>query len=86
MAGSRITVDESSTEVSSLDVDVHEGRQLVVLEQLAAERREAAHQVVEQLADGAAARLDLTRALGLAAQRRWDPHAAQCPTPEQNST
>ena len=95
MAGSRITVElvvdlgleaVLRAHVLALDVDVHERRQLVVLEQLAAQRGEAAEQVVEQLADGAAAGLDLARALRLAAQRRWDPHAAQCPTPAQNST
>ena len=29
---------------------------------------------------------DLARTVGLGAQRRGDSHAAQCPTPAQNST
>ena len=41
---------------------------------------------VEQLTDGAAARLDLARAPRLGAERRRNAHATQCPTPAQNCT
>ena len=73
-------------DVLALDVDVHERGQVVLAQDLAAQRGEAAHQVVEQLAHGLAARLDLARAPGLTPERRWDSHAAQWPTPAQNST
>ena len=95
MAGRRITVDvlgDGSLEpvlganVLAFDVDVHEGRELVVLEQLPAQSGEAAHEVVEQLSNGAAPGLDLPRTMGLVPERGRDPDAAQCPTPEQNST
>jgi hypothetical protein len=72
--------------VLALDVDVDERREAVVFEQLAAQGGKAPEQVVEQLADGAAAGLDLTRAGGLGPQCRRDADAAQCPTPAQNST
>ena len=72
--------------VLAFDVDVHERREAVVLEQLVAQRGKASEQVVEQLADGAAAGLDLARALRLATEGGWDPDATQCPTPAQNST
>src|SRR5919198_1016478 len=65
--------------VLALDVDVHEGREVVVLDQLRPERGEAADQVVEQLADGVAVRLDLPLAADLLAERGRDPnlrHAA----------
>src|SRR5438093_1543049 len=73
-------------DVLAFDVDVHERRQIVLLEQLPAQGREAAHQVVQELTHGSALGLDLSCALGLRAERGRDPYPAQCPTPWQNST
>src|SRR5436190_11164475 len=75
-------------DVLSLDVDVHEGRDLVVLHELRPERREAGHQVVEQFADGAAFGWHFAHASDLAAQLGWDPDDAHACAgrPEQNST
>src|ERR687887_432350 len=73
-------------DVLGLHVDVHERRQLVVCEQLPAQGGEAAHQIVEQLAHGVAARFDLSGALCLATEGGRDPDSAQWPTPAQNST
>src|SRR5436190_17892687 len=70
--------------VLALDVDVHERRQLLVLEQLSAQRGELAHQVVEQFADVLALGQHLALAVGLGAQRGGDPDDAHAPT-RQNS-
>src|SRR5918996_531394 len=47
--------------VLALDVEVHEGRELALVEHPLAKRGKACHQVVEQLADGRAVRVDLAR-------------------------
>ena len=75
-------------DVLALDVDVDKLRDLAVADDLRAERREAVHEVVEQLADVRAARENLARAADFLAQHRWDPdHAHACVgLPEQNST
>src|SRR6266516_2129425 len=75
-------------DVLSLDVDVDERRDLVVLHELVPEHREARQQVVEQLADVAALGGNLAHAADVAAQHRWDPDPAHACAglPEQKST
>src|ERR1700749_5173264 len=51
--------------VLAVDVDVHERLQLALGVHLAAERWDAGGQVLEQLADGRAARFELARTSGL---------------------
>ena len=76
--------------VLALDVDVDEGRDLAVGEDLAAEARKALGQIVEQVADGLTGGLDLPRAAGRRAEGRGDADGRhQCTSagrPWQNST
>src|SRR5205807_5255600 len=74
--------------VLALHVDVHERRELAALHELAAQRGEAAHEVVEQLAHGVALRRERARTVDLLAQRGWDADVrhARSRVPEQNST
>ena len=68
--------------VLALDVDVHERRDLVVLDELRAQAGEARHQVVEQLAHGVAGGGHLALAARLGAKRRWNAdgrHAVRRP-------
>src|SRR5438445_896670 len=58
--------------VFALDVDIHKGGDVVVFDELRAQSGEAGHQVVEQLAHGAALGGNLALAAGLDAKRRWD--------------
>src|SRR5204863_7263699 len=54
--------------VLALEVHVHEGRDRVVLDELRAQSREPIHQVVQELAHGAASGVNLARAVRLGAQ------------------
>src|SRR4051794_2532817 len=74
--------------VLAFDVDVHERRDVVVLDELRAQPWEARHQVVEQLADGVAACRNLPLAANLLPQRRWNANGrhACVGLPWQNST
>ena len=81
IAGSRITVAPSCDRrlepverphVFVVDVDVDEGRDLTVVEELARESGIGAREIVENLGHGAAARVDLPRAAYLCTQRRRD--------------
>src|SRR5437588_4791557 len=74
--------------VFALDVDVHEGGDVVVLDELRAQPGKAGHQVVEQLAHGATGSGNLALAAGLYAKRGWDSNCrhACVGLPEQNST
>src|SRR5919199_6832042 len=67
--------------VLALDVDVHERREVLVLDQLLAQRRESSHQVLEQLADVLAVGLDLPLAVRLRAQRRWNANGTHAAAP-----
>src|SRR6266852_4051126 len=58
--------------VLALDVDVHEGSERVVGEDLRAKRRKAVDEIVEEVADGRAFGLDLALASGLGAQSGRD--------------
>ena len=58
--------------VLALDVHVDERRDLVVADELSAERREAVHEVIEELADVRAIGGNLARAADLLAQHRGD--------------
>src|SRR5712691_10542253 len=57
--------------VLALDVDVHERRDLVVLDELRAQPWEALDQVVQQLTHGRAGRGHLALAARLRTERRW---------------
>ena len=70
--------------VLAVHVDVHEGRDLAVLEHLRAQAGEPRGEVVEQLAERRAGSLDLTLAAHLGAKRRRNPDAAH--RAAQNST
>src|SRR5438067_221956 len=74
--------------VLSLDVDVHERRDVVVLDELRPQPREAGHEIVEQLAHGVAVGGHLARAADLTAQHGRNPDQAHACAglPEQNST
>ena len=76
--------------VLALDVDVDEGRELASVEHLAAQAGEALAEVVQQVADRVAGRLDLARAAGRGAQRGGDADSRHQWTsagrPWQNST
>src|SRR2546423_13623053 len=63
-------------DVLSLDVDVHERRDVVVLDELRPQRREAGHEVEEELAHGVALGGNLTDAADLAAQHRGNADPA----------
>src|SRR6266566_6296030 len=58
--------------VLTLDVDVDERGELLVLDELRAQAREPRDQVVEQLAHGVAGRGNLTLAAGLGAKGGWN--------------
>ena len=76
-------------DVLAVDEDVHERRELAVVEELRAERRIARDEVVEHVADGLAVRLELARAADLGAQRRRDANGGHQSRPIgalQNST
>src|SRR5213076_377762 len=60
----------AGADVLPLDIDVDEGRDVLVLHQLTAECREPRHQVVQYLAYRLAIRLDLPLAADVPAQRR----------------
>src|ERR1700704_1858519 len=74
--------------IFAFDIDVHEGCDVIVLHDLRAQPGEAGHQVVEQLAHGAAYGRHLALAAGLYTKRRWDSNCrhACVGLPEQNST
>jgi hypothetical protein len=74
--------------VLAFDVDVHERREVVVLDELRAQRGEPRDQIVEQLAHRRAVGLDLALAADLGSQRGWNANDAQAGSrvPAQNST
>src|SRR3954451_24853338 len=61
--------------ILAFDVDVHERRDVVVLDELRAQPGKAIHQVVEQLAHGLALRRDLPLSADFGAQRRWNANS-----------
>src|SRR5438445_9307346 len=75
-------------DVLTLDVDVHKGRYVAVLDELRPQPGEARHEVGEQLAHGVALGAHLARTADVAAEHRWDPDQAHACAgrPEQNST
>jgi hypothetical protein len=74
-------------DVLAAEIDVHERRELAVLEELPAQVRIALGQVLEDLADVLAGAFDLALAPDLCAKRRRDPDDGHVRTgPAQNST
>src|SRR5262245_9920885 len=63
-------------DVLAAEVDVHEGRKLAVLEQLRGERWVALDEVVDDLGDRGALRVELARAADLGAQRGRDANGS----------
>ena len=78
----------AGADVLAADVDVHERRELTVLQELRRERRVALDEVVDHLGDGRALGLELACASDLGAQRRWDADGGhqRCTGALQNST
>src|SRR4029453_17194401 len=76
----------AGADVLAPDIDVDEARQAAGVVDALPQLREAAREIVEELADGVAIRLQGGLALGLLPQRRRDPDDRHDPGTPQNST
>src|SRR5262245_23710779 len=85
-AGHRGLESLSCADVLALDVDVDEARQCAVVVDAVSQLGKPAHQVVQELADGGALRLQCRLPPRLLPQRRRDPDDCHEPGTPQNST